>query len=118
MFLLCAFIYVTLSTSQRRDSELSSNLKSLLSVKQVTVKDNINVGAGKDFNYHSKPPTVNGYTPIGVIGYDLVGDWDVWVNIVSCYYNSSEDLLHIKGHNFGTGTCIALANVFVLYKKN
>ena len=26
MFLLCAFIYVTLSTSQRRDSELSSNL--------------------------------------------------------------------------------------------
>ena len=27
MFLLCAFIYVTLSTSKRRDSELSSNLK-------------------------------------------------------------------------------------------
>lgn len=27
MFLLYAFIYVTLSTSQRRDSELSSNLK-------------------------------------------------------------------------------------------
>ena len=26
MFLLCAFIYVTLSTSQRRDSELSSKL--------------------------------------------------------------------------------------------
>ena len=26
VFLLCAFIYVTLSTSQRRDSELSSNL--------------------------------------------------------------------------------------------
>ena len=26
MFLLCAFIYVTLSISQRRDSELSSNL--------------------------------------------------------------------------------------------
>ena len=29
MFLLCAFIYVTLSTSQRRDSELSSNLTKL-----------------------------------------------------------------------------------------
>ena len=26
MFFVCAFIYVTLSTSQRRDSELSSNL--------------------------------------------------------------------------------------------
>ena len=129
MFLLCAFIYVTLSTSQRRDSELSSklknaettmnnNLKSLLSVKQVTVTNNINVGAGKDFDYYSKPPTVNGYTPIGVTGYDLVGDWDVWVNITSCYYNSSNGLLYLKGHNFGTGTCIALANVFVLYKKN
>ena len=99
-------------------TKLSSNLKSLLSVKQVTVKNNINVGAGKDFDYYSKPPTVNGYTPIGVNGYDLVGDWDVWVNISSCYYNSSNDLLYIKGHNFGTGTCIALANVFVLYKKN
>lgn len=28
MFLLCAFIYVTLSTSQRRDSELSSKITS------------------------------------------------------------------------------------------
>lgn len=40
------------------------------------------------------------------------------VNIASCYYNSSNGLLYIKGHNFGVGTCIALANVFVLYKKN
>ena len=97
---------------------MNNNLKSLLSVKQVTVTNNINVGAGKDFNYYLKPPTVNGYTPIGVIGCDLVGDLDAWVNIVSCYYNSSNGLLYIKGHNFGTGTCIALANVFVLYKKN
>ena len=97
---------------------MNNNLKNLLSVKQVTVKSNINVGAGKDFSYYLKPPTVNGYTPIGVIGYDLVGDWDAWVNIVSCYYNSSNGLLYMKGHNFGTGTCIALANAFVLYKKN
>ena len=97
---------------------MNNNLKSLLSVKPVTVKSNINVGAGNDFSYQLKPPTVNGYTPIGVIGYDLVGDWDAWVNIVSCYYNSSMDLLLLKGHNFGTGTCSALANVFVLYKKN
>ena len=106
------------SKLKNAETTMNNNLKSLLSVKQVTVTNNINVGAGKDFNYYLKPPTVNGYTPIGVIGYDLVGDWDAWVNIVSCYYNSSEDLLYIKGHNFGTGTCIALANVFVLYKKN
>ena len=89
-----------------------------MSVKQVTVKSNINVGAGKDFSHQLKPPTVNGYTPIGVIGYDIVGDWDAWVNIVSCYYNSNMDLLLLKGHNFGNGACSALANVFVLYKKN
>ena len=106
------------SKLKNAETTMNNNLKSLLSVKQVTATNNINVGAGKDFNYYLKPPTVNGYTPIGVIGYDLVGDWDAWVNIVSCYYNSSEDLLYIKGHNFGTGTCIALANVFVLYKKN
>lgn len=106
------------SKLKNAETTMNNNLKSLLSVKQVTVTNNINVGAGKDFNYYSKPPTVNGYTPIGVTGYDLVGDWDVWVNITSCYYNSSNDLLYIKGHNFGTGTCLALANVFVLYKKN
>lgn len=98
--------------------KISNNLKNILSIKQVTVKSNINVGAGKDFNYNLTPPTVSGYTPIGVVGYDLVGDWDVWVNITSCYYNSGKNLLLMKGHNFGTGTCIALANVFVLYKKN
>ena len=106
------------SKLKNAETTMNNNLKSLLSVKQVAVTNNINVGAGKDFNNYLKPPTVNGYTPIGVIGYDLVGDWDAWVNIVSCYYNSSNGLLYIKGHNFGTGTCIALANVFVLYKKN
>ena len=106
------------SKLKNAETTMNNNLKSLLSVNQVTVKSNINVGAGNDFSYQLKPPTVNGYTPIGVIGYDLVGDWDAWVNIVSCYYNSSMDLLLLKGHNFGTGTCSALANVFVLYKKN
>lgn len=37
MFLLCTFIYVTLSTSKRRDSELSSNL---LNVKADLAKAN------------------------------------------------------------------------------
>ena len=40
MFLLCAFIYVTLSTSQRRDSELNSNL---LNVKADLTKANNNI---------------------------------------------------------------------------
>ena len=38
--MLCAFIYVTLSTSQRRDSELSSNL---LNVKADLTKANNNI---------------------------------------------------------------------------
>lgn len=99
-------------------SELNSNLKSLLSVKQVTVTNNINVGAGKDFEKYIKAPSLTGYTPIGVVGYDLVGNWDVWVNVSSCYYNSASNLIYTKGHNFGTGACNALLNAFVLYKKN
>lgn len=97
---------------------MSNNLKSLLSVKQVTVKSNINVGAGKDFECYIKAPTVSGYTPVGIIGYDLVGNWDVWINVSSCYYNSGSNLIYAKGHNFGTGACNALLNAFVLYKKN
>lgn len=40
MFLLCAFIYVTLSTSKRRDSELSSNLVNINS-KITTTNANL-----------------------------------------------------------------------------
>ena len=40
MFLLCAFIYVTLSISQRRDSELSSNLVNINS-KITTTNANL-----------------------------------------------------------------------------
>ena len=87
-------------------------------VKKVTVKSNINVGAGKDFECYIKAPTVSGYTPVGIIGYDLVGNWDVWINVSSCYYNSGSNLIYTKGHNFGTGACNALLNAFVLYKKN
>ena len=97
---------------------MNNNLKSLLSVKQVTVTNNINVGAGKDFEKYIKAPSLTGYTPIGVVGYDLVGNWDVWINVSSCYYNSGSNLIYTKGHNFGTGAYNALLNAFVLYKKN
>ena len=106
------------SKLKNAETTMSNNLKSLLSVKQVTVKSNINVGAGKDFEYYIKAPTVSGYTPVGIIGYDLVGNWDVWINVSSCYYNSGSNLIYTKGHNFGTGACNALLNAFVLYKKN
>ena len=42
MFLLCAFIYVTLSTSQRRDSELSSKL-SIYVLEEKSIKDSAGV---------------------------------------------------------------------------
>ena len=106
------------SKLKNAETTMSNNLKSLLSVKRVTVKSNINVGAGKDFECYIKAPTVSGYTPVGIIGYDLVGNWDVWINVSSCYYNSGSNLIYTKGHNFGTGACNALLNAFVLYKKN
>lgn len=106
------------SKLKNAETTMSNNLKSLLSVKQVTVKSNINVGAGKDFECYIEAPTVSGYTPVGIIGYDLVGNWDVWINVSSWYYNSESNLIYTKGHNFGTGACNALLNAFVLYKKN
>lgn len=106
------------SKLKNAETTMSNNLKSLLSVKRVTVKSNINVGAGKDFECYIEAPTVSGYTPVGIIGYDLVGNWDVWINVSSCYYNSGSNLIYTKGHNFGTGACNALLNAFVLYKKN
>ena len=106
------------SNVQTKLDTINNNLKSLLSVKQVTVTNNINIGAGKDFEKFIKAPSLTGYTPIGVVGYDLIGNWDVWINVSSCYYNSASNLIYTKGHNFGTGASNALLNVFVLYKKN
>lgn len=106
------------SNVQTKLDTINNNLKSLLSVKQVTVTNNINIGAGKDFEKYIKAPSLTGYTPIGVVGYDLIGNWDVWINVSSCYYNSASNLIYTKGHNFGTGASNALLNVFVLYKKN
>ena len=106
------------SKLKNAETTMNNNLKSLLSVKQVTVTNNINVGAGKDFEKYIKAPSLTGYTPIGVVGYDLVGNWDVWINVSSYYYNSASNLIYTKGHNFGTGACNALLNAFVLYKKN
>lgn len=106
------------SNVQTKLDTINNNLKNMLFVKQVTVTNNINVGAGKDFEKYIKAPSLTGYTPIGVVGYDLVGNWDVWINVSSCYYNSASNLIYTKGHNFGTGACNALLNAFVLYKKN
>ena len=61
MFLLCAFIYVTLSTSQRRDSELSSNLVNAkneltnISNKSTALSNSINnLGSTKVVNLENK----------------------------------------------------------------
>ena len=54
MFLLCAFIYVTLSTSQRRDSELSSKLaKSNDSIAAINNKliSIVERGTKNNYNY-------------------------------------------------------------------
>ena len=65
MFLLCAFIYVTLSTSQRRDSELSSNLTKANSKITTTntnlAKTNTVLENRKPIIY---PPVVPARTPI------------------------------------------------------
>ena len=76
MFLLCAFIYVTLSTSQRRDSELSSKLTKANNditainniIKNVEIKKtNLKVAANSDFRWTWDLPTISGYYPLEVL---------------------------------------------------
>ena len=70
MFLLCAFIYVTLSTSKRRDSELSSNLYETYidpSTKSICIrfpKNRIQICAGTIRVYASLQQNGTGYTGV------------------------------------------------------
>ena len=70
MFLLCAFIYVTLSTSQRRDSELSSKLYETYidpSTKSICIrfpKNRIQICAGTIRVYASLQQNGTGYTGV------------------------------------------------------
>ena len=77
MFLLCAFIYVTLSTSQRRDSELSSKLTNTNtklyetyvdpSTKSICIrfpKNRIQICAGTIHVYASLQKNGTGYTGV------------------------------------------------------
>lgn len=70
MFLLCAFIYVTLSTSQRRDSELSSKLYETYidpSTKSICIRfpeNRIQICAGTIRVYASLQQNGTGYTGV------------------------------------------------------
>ena len=70
MFLLCAFIYVTLSTSKRRDSELSSKLYETYidpSTKSICIrfpKNRIQICAGTIRVYASLQQNGTGYTGV------------------------------------------------------
>lgn len=66
MFLLCAFIYVTLSTSQRRDSELSSNLTKANS-KITTTNTNL---AKTNTVLENRKPIIVDSTEQGTVNWD------------------------------------------------
>ena len=66
MFLLCAFIYVTLSTSQRRDSELSSNLTKANS-KITTTNTNL---AKTNTVLENRKPIIVDSTAQGTVNWD------------------------------------------------
>ena len=66
MFLLCAFIYVTLSTSKRRDSELSSNLTKANS-KITTTNTNL---AKTNTVLENRKPIIVDSTAQGTVNWD------------------------------------------------
>ena len=66
MFLLCAFIYVTLSTSKRRDSELNSNLTKANS-KITTTNTNL---AKTNTVLENRKPIIVDSTAQGTVNWD------------------------------------------------
>ncbi len=72
MFLLCAFIYVTLSTSKRRDSELSSNLANI-KADLIKANNSLNVigteywsGVKNNYSYSTKETWVNNVSTVTI----------------------------------------------------
>ena len=72
MFLLCAFIYVTLSTSKRRDSELSSNLANI-KADLIKANNSLNVigteywsGVKNNYSYSKKETWVNNVSTVTI----------------------------------------------------
>ena len=127
MFLLCAFIYVTLSTSQRRDSELSSKLTKANNditainniIKNVEIKKtNLKVAANSDFRWTWDLPTISGYYPLEVLAWNFHGDYDLWLNVSTAARYSTSNQFGIEGHNFGNGTANVTLYVHILYIKN
>lgn len=127
MFLLCAFIYVTLSTSQRRDSELSSKLTKANNditainniIKNVEIKKtNLKVTANSDFRWTWDLPTIPGYYPLEVLAWNFHGDYDLWLNVSTASRYSTSNQFGIEGHNFGNGTATVTLFVHILYVKN
>lgn len=127
MFLLCAFIYVTLSTSQRRDSELSSKLTKANNditainniIKNVEIKKtNLKVAANSDFRWTWDLPTIPDYYPLEVLAWNFHGDYDLWLNVSTAARYSTSNQFGIEGHNFGNGTATVTLFVHILYVKN
>ena len=120
MFLLCAFIYVTLSTSQRRDSELSSKITAMNNIiKNVEItKTNLKVAANSDFRWAWDLPTIPGYYPLEVLAWNFHGDYDLWLNVSTAARYSTSNQFGIEGHNFGNGTATVTLLVHILYVKN
>ena len=127
MFLLCAFIYVTLSTSKRRDSELSSKLTKANNditainniIKNVEIKKtNLKVAANSDFRWTWDLPTISGYYPLEVLTWNFQGDYDLWLNVSTAARYSTSNQFGIEGHNFGNGAATVTLYVHILYVKN
>lgn len=80
MFLLCTFIYVTLSTSKRRDSELSSNLVNAKN-KLTALSDSINnLGSTKTVKLANKSSSNGVATYTDYVTLPSAGSYVIYCN--------------------------------------
>lgn len=135
MFLLCAFIYVTLSTSQRRDSELSSNLSKANTVLENRKPIFIDSTAQGTVNWDTNNFLKSGVTYVFIVIVSSALNSESYKQEISCALNSVNmgnngnyhkltsifmgkcskgDKLHITSYkNGGTWTLFATRGIFM-----
>ncbi len=83
-------------------------------------EDNISINANTDFVRNISVPTVDGYTPFGVIGIQLSNATSNGTNVSYVAYRTNllfTDRVQVSGRNFGNSAAKIKIMAYILYIK-
>lgn len=88
--------------------------------KRFVGEDNISISANSDFVKNLPIPTVEGYTPFGIIGLQLANASSNGTNVSYVAYRTTillSENIQVSGRNFGSSAAKIKIMVTVLYIK-